>query len=260
MPRQFRYSVVGRNCQSLGDCRITTCDQGWLNIEASTLIYSASRRSGGHGMWLVEERCSIESLGLWVYTLRAATNVCITIWKKEKVCLVSRLSAVPLLVAVEVPTTPSVSVPVWRHIWEPNCRRFATKETRALPRQQKLSAAGAVVKYGRWKPNRATAGLIFHLTFVRDLFQTQIFNSYYRGDDLLAVTFVQCLFLGNWCFSLVLCLQAYRDEEWRLRVHQTIMQNAGHFEYLYRDDYFYNPCEWKQKDCILFSLIFHIVL
>lgn len=100
-------------------------------------------------------------------------------------------------------------------------------------------------------------GLIFHLTFVGDLFQTQIFYSYYRGDDLLAVTFVRCLFLGNWCFCLVLCLQACRDEEGRLRVHQTIMQNAGHFEYLYRDDYFYNPCEWKQNDCILFSLIFH---
>lgn len=88
--------------------------------------------------------------------------------------------------------------------------------------------------------------------FVRDLFQTQIFSSNYRGDDLFAVTFVRRLFLGNWCFCLVLCLQAYRDEEWRLRVHQTIMQTAGHFEYLYRDDYFYNPCEWKQNDCILF--------
>lgn len=34
------------------------------------------------------------------------------------------------------------------------------------------------------------------------------------------------------------------------------MQNPGHFEYVYRDEYFYNLCEWKQKDCLLFSLIF----
>lgn len=102
----------------------------------------------------------------------------------------------------------------------------ATKEARALPRQQKLSAAGAVVKYGCWKPNRARLGLIFQLTFIHDLFKTQIFYSYYRGDDLLAVEFVPCLSLGNWCFCLVLCLQAFSDEDQRLRVHQTIMQNA----------------------------------
>lgn len=135
--------------------------------------------------------------------------------------------------------------------------RVCNQREQGIAAATETLAAGAVVKYGLWKPNRATVGLIFHLTFVRDLFQPRIFYSYYRGDDLLAVTSVRCLFLGNWCFCLVLCLQAYRDEEWRLRDHQTIMQNAGHFKYLYRDHYFYNPCEWKQKDCILFSLIFH---
>lgn len=67
---------------------------------------------------------------------------------------------------------------------------------------------------------------------------------------------VRCLSLGNWCFCLVLCLQAYSDEEQRLQVHSTFMQNAGHFQYLYRDEYFSNLCEWKQKHCLLFSLIF----
>lgn len=73
---------------------------------------------------------------------------------------------------------------------------------------------------------------------------------------LLAVKCVRCLFLGNWCFCLVLCLQAFSDQDQRLRVHPTFMQNAGHFEYVYRDKYFSNLCEWKQKDCLPFSLIF----
>lgn len=106
MPRHFWHSVFVRNCQSLGDSRTTTCDQGWLNIEASTLIYSASRRDGGHGMPLVEERCSIESLGLWVYTLRAATSVCITIWKREKVCLVRGCLRFPFLWLLRCPQLP----------------------------------------------------------------------------------------------------------------------------------------------------------
>lgn len=120
MARHFRHVVVVRNRQ-----RITTCDQGWLNIDASTLIYSASRRNGGHGMWLVEERCSIESLGLRVYTLRAATSVCITIWKKEKVCLVRGCLRFPFLWLLRCPQLP-VSV----------CQSGGTSESQTAARLQ----------------------------------------------------------------------------------------------------------------------------
>lgn len=41
----------------------------------------------------------------------------------------------------------------------------------------------------------------------------------------------------------MLCLQAYSDEDQRLQIHPTFMQNAGHFEYVYRNEYFYNLCE-----------------
>lgn len=95
---------------SVDDCRTRTCDKinhhWWLNIEASTLIYSPTRRNRGPGMWLVEERCSIESLGLWVYTLRAATNICVTIWKKEKVCLVRGCLRFPFLWLLRCPQLP----------------------------------------------------------------------------------------------------------------------------------------------------------
>ena len=58
--------------------------------------------------------------------------------------------------------------------------------------------------------------------------------------------------MSDFCFKVTdvfvsFSLQAYSDEDQRHWLHQTIMQTTGHFEYVYKNDYFYNSYEWKQK-------------
>lgn len=55
--------------------------------------------------------------------------------------------------------------------------------------------------------------------------------------------------------------QAYSEEDQRHWFHQTIMQTTGHFEYVYKDNYFSNSYEWKQMIVYFFHWYFiHIVL
>ncbi len=61
---------------------------------------------------------SIKSLGFWVYMQQTASTLSVNIWEEGESLSGLRLSAVLLLVALEVPTVPSVRVPVWREIWE----------------------------------------------------------------------------------------------------------------------------------------------
>lgn len=50
--------------------------------------------------------------------------------------------------------------------------------------------------------------------------------------------------------------QAYSEEDQRHWFHQTIMQTTGHFEYVYKDNYFSNSYEWKQTIVYFFHWYF----
>lgn len=59
---------------------------------------------------------SIKSLGLWVYMLQTASTHSVKRSREGESLSGLRSSAAPLLVALEVPAAPGVSVPVWREI------------------------------------------------------------------------------------------------------------------------------------------------
>lgn len=102
----------------------------------------------GSGMWLVEPghvwRQASSRPVPWSHrgceftrSRQTAWTFSVNIWEKGESLSGLRLSAVLLLVAPEVPTVPSVRVPVWMEIWgrARAAAAWISEGARALPRQ-----------------------------------------------------------------------------------------------------------------------------